>query len=121
MQNVIAVAIGGALGALGRYGALVACVRWFAAPTVYATWAVNIVGCFAIGLLAGSPLGQRALANAAIGIGFLGGLTTFSTFGLETIRLFESGSTVAALTNIGTSMIVGLFAVTIGLLLGRLL
>ena len=88
-------------------------------PTVYATFAVNVVGCFAIGLLAGSPLGQRALANAAIGVGLIGGLTTFSTFGLETIRLVEAGSIGAALANIVVSVIFGLIAVVIGLQVGR--
>ena len=119
MQNLIAVTIGGALGALGRYGASVACVRWFAIPAVYATFAVNVIGCFGIGLLAGSPLGQRALAHAAIGVGFLGGLTTFSTFGLETIRLVEIGATASAVVNVTASVAVGLIAVKLGLSCGR--
>jgi CrcB protein len=121
MQNLIAVAIGGALGALSRYGASLACVRWLEAPAPYATFAVNLIGCFGIGLLAGSPLGQRALANAAIGVGFLGGLTTFSTFGLETVRLYQNGSPLAAFINVAASVLVGLAAVSLGLKLAQTL
>jgi CrcB protein len=119
MQNILAVAIGGALGALCRYGASVACVRWFAAPAVYATFVVNVVGCFCLGLFAASPAGRTTLAYAAIAVGFLGGFTTFSTFGLDTVRLLQTGATSAALFNIGASVIVGLGAVALGLQLGR--
>ena len=119
MQNVLAVAIGGALGALSRYAAGVVCVRWLAAPQVYSTFAVNIVGCLAIGVLAGSSFGQRALAHTAIGVGFLGGMTTFSTFNLETVRLLESGATLAAMLNVAASVTLGLAAVGVGLQLGR--
>ena len=119
MQIILAVAIGGALGALCRYGATIACIRYIATPTVYATFAVNLVGCLGIGLFAGSPLGQRALANALISVGFLGGLTTFSTYGLETVRLLENGSTTAAILNVTASVTLGLLGVSAGLHLGR--
>jgi fluoride exporter len=119
MQNMIAVAIGGALGSVFRWAVSLACVRWLAAPTVYATFAVNVVGCFLIGALATSPWGQRTLAHAAMSAGFLGGLTTFSTFGLETVRLIQNGSHLAAMLNVTASLALGLIAVVLGMQLGR--
>jgi CrcB protein len=121
MQNLLAIAIGGALGALCRYGANVACVRWFAASTVFATFTVNFVGCLLIGLLAASPLGQKALAHAVLGVGFLGALTTFSTFGIETVRLYQLGSPAAAAMNVAANVILGIAATLIGLMVGRAL
>ena len=119
MQNLFAIAVGGALGALCRYGVNVACVRLFAASTAFATLAVNVVGCLLIGLLVASPLGQKTLAHAALGIGFLGALTTFSTFGIETVRLYQLGSPSAALMNVAANVILGITATAAGLQLGR--
>jgi CrcB protein len=121
MQNFLAVAIGGAIGALCRYGAGLACLRWFASSTVYATFAVNVVGCFCLGLFAASTAGRSILANAAIAVGFLGGLTTFSTFGLETVRLVQEGTPTAAIANVAANVLLGLAAIAIGLQLGRAL
>jgi CrcB protein len=119
MQNLLAVAIGGALGAMCRYIATMACVRWFSAPIVYATFTVNVVGCFCLGLFAASTLGRDTLATAAIAIGFLGGLTTFSTFSMETVRLLQSGAAAAAVLNIAASVLIGIAALTAGLQVGR--
>ena len=121
MQNIAAVAVGGALGAMCRYGANVACVRWFAASTVFATFTVNFAGCFLIGLLAASPLGQKALAHAALGVGFLGGLTTLSTFSIETVRLYQLGSPIAALATVAGNVVLGILATVAGLHAARLL
>ena len=119
MQNLIAVACGGAVGSVCRWGVHLACVRWRAASPVYATAAVNVAGCFLIGLLAASPWGQRALAQAALCAGFLGGLTTFSTFSLETVRLAQNGAPMAALLNAAASLFLGIAAVATGMQLGR--
>jgi CrcB protein len=66
MQNLLAVAIGGALGAVCRYAAVAGGARWFAAPSTYTIFAVNVVGCFAVGLLASSPWGRSNPAGAAL-------------------------------------------------------
>ena len=120
MQQVLAVAVGGALGCLCRYGANVACVRWFEAPMFYSTLAVNVVGAFLIGLIAGLPFMQHPLLATGAAVGFLGGLTTFSTFSIETVRLWETQTFVAAALNITANVVLSLLAVKLGLMAAQL-
>ncbi len=87
----IAVGIGGAIGAMMRYG--VSQIPQFT-PSLfpYATLAVNVLGSFVIGVVAGAVSKTSILSPAAAVFwkaGFCGGLTTFSTFSLETVGLFE--------------------------------
>lgn len=119
MQNLLAIALGGAAGALCRYGVNVLCVRWLEAHPAWGTMAVNLAGSLLLGLMAGTQLGQNAFANAALAIGFMGALTTFSTFSLETVRLLQSGTVGLALLNVGASVTLGLGAIYAGLRLGR--
>ena len=121
MQQVLAVAVGGALGCVCRYGANVACLRWFEAPLVYSTLAVNVVGAFLVGLIAGLPLMQHPVLAAGAAAGFLGGLTTFSTFSIETMRLWETQTFVSAALNIAANVALSLLAVKLGLLAAQLL
>jgi len=120
MQQVLAVAVGGALGCLCRYGANVACVRWFEAPVFYSTLAVNVVGAFLVGLIAGLPFMQHPLLATGAVVGFLGGLTTFSTFSIETMRLWEAQTFVAAALNITANVVLSLLAVKLGLMAAQL-
>jgi fluoride exporter len=121
MQQVLAVAVGGALGCLCRYGANVACVRWFAAPVLYSTLAVNVIGAFLIGLIAGLPFMQHPLLMTGAVVGFLGGLTTFSSLSIETLRLWETQTIVAAALNIVANVVLSLLAVKLGLSTAQLL
>ena len=121
MQQVLAVAVGGALGCLCRYGANVACVRWFDAPVFYSTLAVNVVGAFLVGLIAGLPFMQHPVLTAGAAVGFLGGLTTFSTFSIETIRLWETQTLAAAALNITANVVLSLLAVKLGLMAAQML
>ena len=121
MQQVLAVAVGGALGCLCRYGANVACVRWFEAPVFYSTLAVNVVGALLVGLIAGLPFMQHPLLATGAVVGFLGGLTTFSTFSIETMRLWETQTFVAAALNIIANVVLSLLAVKLGLMAAQLL
>lgn len=112
---ILGVMVGGALGALCRYLVNVAFLSagWTAFPL--ATFAVNIVGSFLLSLLFFNtafalPPGLRT----AIGTGFLGALTTFSTFELETFTLLDKGQwLIAVLYSLG-SITVGLLAVLLG-------
>lgn len=85
------------------------------------TLTVNTVGCLAIGLLAGlaesrSVLGPEARLFVLMGV--LGGFTTFSTFGYETLSLLREGAWLPAIGNVGASVFLGLAAVWLGWSLG---
>ncbi len=88
-----------------------------------ATFLINVSGCFLLGLI-GGLLADRALPHAdavrlALGVGFCGGFTTFSTFEYETHALFEDGVWVAAVTNLFLSLFAGLLAVRFGIVAAR--
>lgn len=114
------VGLGGAVGACARYWLSGLCSRWLGTTFPYGTLGVNVLGCFLLGLLAHS-LQQQAISEVwrmPLAVGFLGSLTTFSTFGYETFKLLES-SLPAALANIGSQLALGLLAVSAGVTLAR--
>jgi CrcB protein len=123
MRTVVGISIAGAAGALARYG-LEGLVSRRATAFPWGTFVVNISGAFLLGLLF-TVLTERLVVapwlRSAVTIGFLGAYTTFSTLTLETFRLFEEGSYVAAAMNIFGSIFVGLVAVFTGVVLGRAL
>jgi CrcB protein len=83
----------------------------------YGTLNVNLIGCFLIGVLSQLAETRGAFtqeSRAFIFIGILGGFTTFSSFGNDTINLFRDGETLNALVNIGANVIVGLILVWLG-------
>lgn len=110
MREVLLVAAGGAVGSVARYLAVIAMTRVW--PTFPAgTLLVNVVGCFLFGVLAGWTE-DRAL-RAALGVGVLGGFTTFSAFGGDTYALAQGSFKLAAL-NVAANVALGLFAVAAG-------
>jgi CrcB protein len=116
------IAIGGALGAVSRYGVTLGAARLGATGFPYATLTVNVVGSFLIGLFV-AWLGGRTEINPAlrplVQVGFLGALTTFSTFSLDALILLEQGRFTQAGLYIAASVLVCLAACFIGLLAGR--
>ena len=123
MYQILLVAVGGALGAALRYGTSIWVLHFWEEPAVLATWSVNLVGCLLIGMMA-PMLGRAGLAEEVqvfLIIGFLGSLTTFSTFSLETVVLWQDGFGVAALLNAVGGVVLGLVCVWIGLFLGKTL
>jgi CrcB protein len=87
------------------------------------TFLINVGGSFALGML-GAILAQRTVPNAdalrlAIGVGFCGGFTTFSTFEYETHALFEDGAWLTAVTNMFLSLFAGLVAVRLGVVAAK--
>ena len=121
MLNVLLVALGGGLGAAGRYGvSLAAPAQPGAWP--WATFAINVTGSLLIGIL-GGWLATKGEAGEQwrlfLGVGVLGGFTTFSAFSLETMRLIERNDWLgASLYSVG-SVLAGLAAVAIGLLMAK--
>ncbi len=109
---LVAVSAGGVLGALARHGVSTA---WPHAPGAFAwsTWAVNVSGCFLIGVLTVAVerrLSHRPLVRPFLGVGVLGGYTTFSTFVVEA----QHARPAVALLYLGATVVAALLAVAAG-------
>jgi CrcB protein len=121
MFNVLLVALGGGLGAAARFGVSLAIpARGEAWPL--ATFLINVSGSLAIGILAGW-LSTRGEAGEQwrlfLGVGVLGGFTTFSAYSLETLRMIERNDWLGASTYSIGSVLAGLVAVAIGMGLAK--
>ena len=122
MMEIISVAVGGALGAVCRYllGNFISRASGSALP--WGTFAINIIGCFCMGLLM-TLIVDREILPAAwrlfLCVGFLGGFTTFSSFGYETLMLLMEGRLLAVLAYVGGSVGLGLVAAAAGVLCAR--
>jgi fluoride exporter len=121
MFNFLLVAIGGAVGASTRYGlSLAMAARSETWP--WATFTINVAGSLLIGAL-GGWLAMRGDAGEPwrllLGVGGLGGFTTFSAYSLETVRLIERGDYAGAAIYSAGSVIAGLVAVGVGLALAK--
>jgi len=90
--------------------------RWSGRPLLWGTLTVNVVGSFVLGWVAAAATGAVA---SGLGIGFCGAFTTFSTFGFETLHLWESGRRGLAVMNVVLSLVLGLAAVSVGWVIGR--
>ena len=119
---LILIGLGGFVGAISRYLVDGFVSDRTAGAFPWGTLAVNATGSFLLGLLFAMTT-ERALLPAEIRgpvlIGFIGAYTTFSTYMLESWGLIESGSYVAAVANLGGSVVIGLVAVAAGLIIGR--
>ena len=123
MVIVILVGAGGFIGSVMRYlvGTWVNSISkepWLP----YGTLTVNAVGCLVIGLLAGFAETRDILGEntrALLLVGLLGGFTTFSAFGYETITLARDGDLYSAVANVGLQVAIGLAAVWVGLSLAH--
>ena len=123
LQRLLFIALAGLAGTLCRYGLSGLIARRFGETFPTGTLLVNIIGCFLAGFLF-YPLHERFLVSevvrTALMIGFLGGFTTFSSFGLQTFTLFKDGEIGFAIMNILLSNAVGLASVWIGYLLAKI-
>ncbi|MBB03136.1 MAG: fluoride efflux transporter CrcB [Rubinisphaera brasiliensis] len=123
VSQVIAVALGGATGAVGRYFLAGWMQQRFPQFEPAGTLFVNVLGCFLIGLLVSLEISGVLTAPAfrAFAItGCLGSLTTFSTFGYQTVALAKEQQPGAAVFNVAANLILGVAAVLLGLAVGRL-
>jgi len=124
LLNLLAVAIGGAIGACTRYLVSVWAAGRFGSEFPMGTLIVNIVGCFIIGVfmtLTTERLMVSPYWRLVFAVGFLGGLTTFSSFGYETLRLVEEADLLQAFWNIALNLGVGLGATWLGIVGARLI
>lgn len=122
-MTLLLVAFGGGAGAILRYLTDRRVQSWRNSAFPWGTLTVNIIGSAILGVLTGwawyggQPDGIRSL----LAIGFCGGLTTFSTFGYETLRLFTGKARLHAVVNVCVTVVAGLAAATTGLLLAAAL
>jgi CrcB protein len=118
LLSIFYVALGGALGSVSRY--LLGTWSQSISKSIdfpYGTLMVNLIGCFMIGFLSQLAEARGVFtpeSRAFVFIGILGGFTTFSSFGNDTINLLRDGETINALANIGANVIVGLALVWLG-------
>jgi CrcB protein len=124
------VALGGAIGAVMRYQLGRGMTHWLGPQVVtafpWATLTANIIGSMAMGLLAGwiarhggqTPINGEQM-RLLLGVGLLGGFTTFSAFSLEMMLLVERGQIASAITYSAVSVLAGLAALYIGLIIMR--
>jgi CrcB protein len=114
--TVLLVAAGGVVGVVARY-ALGTTVSHDTLPWV--TVAINVVGSFLLGLLTAVGTGLAPEVRTALGVGLLGGFTTFSTFSVDVLKQIEAGESGKALLYIVASVILGIGAAAVGYYAGR--
>ena len=119
MMTFLSVALGGAIGASARFAVNLLAVRLFGTGFPAGTLGVNVLGSFAMGVLAVVLLDRASPLAPFLLTGVLGGFTTFSAFSLDTLMLWERGEPGLALVYVILSVAASLLAVFAGLALGR--
>ncbi len=122
METILFVAIGGGVGSVTRYLTSVWAAGRFGVDFPYGTLLVNVVGCYLIGLfmvLATERFMLPAHWRLLVASGFLGGLTTFSSFSYESLKLVQDGALALAFQNIAANLVTGLIATWLGIISGR--
>ncbi len=118
--QILMIGIGGALGAISRFGIAEISKRFLPESLPFGTLFANLIGCFLIGLIIGSGHSEKSESiRLGFGIGFLGALTTFSTFGAETIGHVTEGNLLVAFGNVTINVLLGLVFVFLGIIAGR--
>lgn len=121
-MRLLIVALGAGLGGVSRY-LLQGWILERTGPSILALFAINVSGAFALGLVTTLAV-ERNLINPDIRLllttGFLGGYTTFSSWMLESFQLLEAGNLMRAAVNVVGSTVIGLAAVYLGIVAGRI-
>ena len=122
MKAILLVALGGMIGAVARFLGTAAAEKVFGDGFAYGTLVVNGVGCLGIGFLAGWGLilsDNNLHVRLFVITGMLGALTTFSTFGWETVQYLQDGRWQLAFVNISLNLLIGVAAVLGGFAAGQ--
>src|SRR6188508_3296415 len=102
MERFFWICLAGAVGTGARYLIAIWAAQRLGSAFPFGTLVVNLIGCFVIAALmhAALALGWSPTVRSAVTIGFIGGLTTYSSFNYETMRLFEEGAPASAVVNL---------------------
>jgi len=122
LAQLLIVMLGGSFGAVARFLLSTKVTEKFGAAFPYGTLSVNVIGSFVMGLLAMILVERLALdplLRLGIFVGFLGAFTTFSTFSMETLNLFEQGNHLRAISNMFLSVVLSVTAVWLGVFIGK--
>lgn len=123
MERMLLIALGGAIGTVLRYLTSGVAARWFGLDFPYGTIIVNLVGSFLIGLIHEVGTGSVLLPDSArlfLTTGLMGGLTTYSAFSYETVRLIETNAWLQAWINVVGTTAGCLVLCFVGMAVGRL-
>ena len=115
-MTTLLVAVGGLFGVMSRYGLTRLTIHH--ETLLWMTAGINIAGSFALGMLTASAWLSRDMREG-IGVGFLGGFTTFSTFSVQAVLDVDAGEPRRAALYVAVSVVGGLAAATAGYVLGR--
>ena len=123
MERLLLIALGGAIGTMARYLTSLVEVRWFGPEFPYGTLTVNLAGAFVIGLV--QELGTESAmvsdnTRLFLTTGIMGGLTTYSAFSYETVRLMEANAWASAWINVVVTTAMCLGLCFLGIAVGRL-
>jgi CrcB protein len=110
------VAVGGLIGVMSRYG--ISRLTLHHETLIWSTVGINVVGSFLLGLLVAEPWFSRDVREA-LGVGLLGGFTTFSTFSAQIVLEVDAGEPGRAALYLAASVVGGIAAATCGFVLGR--
>ena len=121
-MRIALIALFGAVGTLARYALQGVIQQRSGGIFPWGTLAVNLTGCFFLGLIAQFTLNRLVISpdwRVAIAVGFFGGYTTFSSFGWETAKMMESGEWARASAYVGASVVAGLLLSAAGIRLAN--
>jgi CrcB protein len=121
MERLFWICLAGAIGTGTRYLVAIWAAQRLGSVFPYGTLIVNVTGCFVIAALmhAALMLGWSATVRSAFTIGFVGGLTTYSSFNYDTMSLFEEGAPMTAFVNVAVTLVGGFIAGWAGLVMAR--
>jgi CrcB protein len=116
VQKILLIALGGALGSVLRYLTSLFVSHYFSGKFPLATFIINFLGCFLIGIFLHYAVRVDEKLKYLLVIGFCGGFTTFSTFANENLQLLQSGNYFLGLVYMLLSVILGVVAVWLGMM-----